>query len=137
MRAALADGTIDAVATDHAPHAPQDKDHAFVDARPGMLGLEQALAVVMETMVAPGRLTWPQVAERMSHTPARIGKATGQGRPLNPGEPANLVLIDPQRRATVDRNDSASISHNNPYHGRDLPDPVEMTLWNGRVTHKR
>ena len=137
VRAALADGTIDAVATDHAPHAPQDKDHAFVDARPGMLGLEQALAVVMETMVAPGRLTWPQVAERMSHTPARIGKATGQGRPLNPGEPANLVLIDPQRRATVDRNDSASISHNNPYHGRDLPDPVEMTLWNGRVTHKR
>jgi len=94
-RAALADGIIDAVATDHAPHAPQDKDHAFVDARPGMLGLEQALAVVMKTMVAPGRLTWQQVADRMSHTPARIGKATGQGRPLNPGEPANLVLIDP------------------------------------------
>ena len=137
VRAALADGTIDAVATDHAPHAPQDKDHAFVDARPGMLGLEQALAVVMETMVSPGRLTWQQVADRMSHTPARIGKATGQGRPLSPGEPANLVLIDPKRRATVDRNDSASISHNNPYHGRDLPDPVEMTLWNGRITHKR
>ena len=136
VRAALADGTIDAVATDHAPHAPQDKDHAFVDARPGMLGLEQALAVVMETMVSPGRLTW-QVADRMSHPPARIGKATGQGRPLSPGEPANLVLIDPKRRATVDRNDSASISHNNPYHGRDLPDPVEMTLWNGRITHKR
>ena len=108
-----------------------------MDARPGMLGLEQALGVVMETMVAPGRLTWQQVADRMSHAPARIGKATAQGRPLAPGEPANLVLIDPARRATVDRGDSASRSHNNPYHGRDLPDPVEMTLWDGRVTYRR
>lgn len=137
VREALADGTIDIVATDHAPHAPQDKDHAFVDARPGMLGLEQALAVVQEVMVDTGRLTWAQVAERMSHAPARIGRATGHGRPIAVGEPANLVLLDPTRRAVVDRAATASRSHNNPYHGRDLPDPVELTMWQGRITHRR
>lgn len=137
VRAALADGTIDVVATDHAPHAPQDKDHAFVDARPGMIGLEQALSVVIETMVTPGRLTWEQVADRMSHTPARIASLPGQGRPLLPGEPANVVLIDPTRVGTVDRNASASLSRNNPYHGRSLPDPVEATLLRGRFTYRR
>ncbi|MDO5082479.1 dihydroorotase [Arachnia propionica] len=137
VRDALTDGTIDIIATDHAPHAPQDKDHAFVDARPGMLGLEQALAVVQEVMVDSGRLTWAEVAQRMSHAPARIGKAAGQGRPLAVGEPANVVLLDPSRRAVVDRGTTASRSHNNPYHGRDLPDPVELTMWQGRITHRR
>ncbi|MDO5066985.1 MAG: dihydroorotase [Propionibacteriaceae bacterium] len=137
VRDALTDGTIDIIATDHAPHAPQDKDHAFVDARPGMLGLEQALAVVQEVMVDSGRLTWAEVAERMSHAPARIGKAAGQGRPIAVGEPANVVLLDPSRRAVVDRGNTASRSHNNPYHGRDLPDPVELTMWQGRITHRR
>jgi len=137
LRAALADGTIDAVATDHAPHAPQDKDHAFVDARPGMLGLEQALSVVIETMVKPGRLDWAGVADRMSHAPARIARLGGQGRPLAVGEPANLVLVDPERMGTVDRDASASLSRNNPYHGRLLPDPVVATYLRGRETYRR
>ncbi|AQX15093.1 dihydroorotase [Tessaracoccus lapidicaptus] len=137
LRAALADGTIDAVATDHAPHAPQDKDHAFVDARPGMLGLEQALSVVIETMVKPGRLDWAGVADRMSHTPARIARLAGHGRPLAVGEPANLVLVDPERMGTVDRDASASLSRNNPYHGRLLPDPVVATYLRGRETYRR
>ncbi|QXT63773.1 dihydroorotase [Tessaracoccus palaemonis] len=137
VRAALADGTIDAVATDHAPHAAQDKDHAFVDARPGMIGLEQALSVVIETMVRPGRLDWAGVAERMSHTPARIASLTTQGRPLAVGEPANIVLIDPARTAVVDKTQSVSLSRNNPYDGRTLPDPVEATFWNGRRTYSR
>lgn len=137
VRQALADGTIDAIATDHAPHAPQDKDHAFVDALPGMLGLEQALAVVLETMVNPGRLGWADVADRMSFAPARIGRVSGQGRPLQIGEPANLVLVDPAARATVNRDASASLSRNNPYHGRELPDPVVATLWAGEVTYRR
>lgn len=137
LRAALADGTIDAVATDHAPHAPQDKDHAFVDARPGMLGLEQALSVVIETMVKPGRLGWAGVADRMSHAPARIARLGGQGRPLAVGEPANLVLVDPERMGTVDRDASASLSRNNPYHGRLLPDPVVATYLRGRETYRR
>lgn len=137
VRAALADGTIDVVATDHAPHAAQDKDHAFVDARPGMIGLEQALSVVIEAMVRPGRLDWADVAERMSHTPARIASLTTQGRPLAVGEPANVVLIDPARTAVVDKAQSVSLSRNNPYDGRTLPDPVEATIWNGRRTYSR
>ncbi|WP_040281746.1 dihydroorotase [Tessaracoccus massiliensis] len=137
LRAALEDGTIDMVGTDHAPHAPQDKDHAFVDAKPGMLGLEQALSVVIETMVKPGRLTWEQVAERMSHAPARLASLSGQGRPLTVGEPANVVLIHPDRTAEVDKTGSKSLSRNNPYDGRTLPDPVEATFLRGKPTFRR
>jgi len=137
VREALADGTIDAVATDHAPHARHDKEHAFVDARPGMLGLETALAVVIEVMVRPGRLSWARVAEVMSITPGRIARLAGQGRPLSVGEPANFVLVDPTARAVVDRETSASLSRNNPWHGRELPDPVAATYWNGRATYRR
>ena len=137
VRAALADGTIDSVGTDHAPHARQDKDHPFDVALPGMIGLEQALAVVMEVMVNTGRMDWPTLVQRMSTTPARIGRVPGQGRPLVVGEPANLVLVDPSARAVVDGAASASRARNNPYHGRDLPDPVVATLWKGEFTYRR
>ncbi|GAB2469403.1 dihydroorotase [Luteococcus sediminum] len=138
VREALADGTIDVVGTDHAPHAAQDKDHAFVDARPGMLGLEQALAVVMETMVETGRMDWETLVQRMSTTPARIGGVDAfQAQALVPGSAANLVLVDPTARGTVDREASASRSRNNPYHGRELPDPVVATFWKGVRTHSR
>jgi len=137
LRRALADGTIDAVATDHAPHARHDKEHAFAEAAFGMLGLETALAVVVETMIEPGTLDWSGLAERMSASPARIAQLAEQGRPLTAGEPANLVLVDPKARAVVDRNASNSLSRNNPWHGRDLPDPVVMTFWRGRRTYSR
>lgn len=137
LRDALADGTIDAVATDHAPHARHDKEHAFAEAAFGMLGLETALAVVLETMVVPGRLGWREVAERTSAVPARIARLTGQGRPLAVGEPANLTLVDPAARAVVDREASASLSRNNPWHGHELPDPVMATFWAGRATYRR
>ena len=137
LRSALADGTIDIVGTDHAPHEASAKCRAFASAKPGMLGLEQALAVVIETMVNPGRMTWAGLAGAMSMAPARIGRVPGQGRPLRPGEPANLVLVDPHRRAVVDREQTRSASRNNPYHGLDLPDPVEATMWAGRWTYRR
>jgi len=137
VRGALADGTIDMVGTDHAPHARQDKDHPFDIALPGMLGLEQALAVVIEVMVTPGRLDWAALVDRMSSAPAALIRSGTQGRPLAVGEPANLVLVDPSGRAVVDRGDSASKSRNNPYHGRTLPDPVVATVWSGRVTYRR
>ena len=137
VREALADGTIDIVGTDHAPHARQDKDHPFDVALPGMIGLEQALSVVMEVMVNTGRMDWPTVVERMSSAPARIGQVAGQGRPLAVGEPANLVLVDPSARAVVDRDASRSRSRNNPYHGRELPDPVVITIWKGAATYRR
>nr|NLI51732.1 dihydroorotase [Propionibacterium sp.] len=137
VRAGLADGTIDMVGTDHAPHAAQDKAKPFPEASPGMLGLEQALGVVIQTMVGPGRLTWADVAERMSYAPARLTRLAGQGRPVAVGEPANLVLVDPESARVVDRENTASKSRNNPYDGLLLPDPVVMTVWAGRVTYRR
>jgi dihydroorotase len=137
LREALADGTVDTVGTDHAPHARQDKDHPFDIALPGMLGLEQALAVVMEVMVNTGAMDWPTLVERMSAAPARLAQLPGQGRPVAVGEPANLVLVDPSARAVVDRDASASRSRNNPYHGRELPDPVVATLWRGEFSYRR
>ena len=137
LRDALSDGTIDAVATDHAPHARHDKEHAFAEAAFGMLGLETALAVVLATMIATDRLGWREVVERMSVVPAHIARLPEQGRPLAVGSPGNVVLVDPTARAIVDRTESASRSRNNPWHGRELPDPVVATIWAGRVTYRR
>ena len=136
LREGLVDGTIDAVATDHAPHARHDKEHAFAEAAFGMLGLETALAVVTETLVNEGRMTWGDVGKRMSITPATIARLPDQGRRLALGEPANLVLVDPSARAVVDRDASVSLSRNNPWHSRDLPDPVVATFWRGRDTYR-
>jgi dihydroorotase len=134
VRAGLADGTIDCVATDHAPHALEDKETEWGAALPGMTGLETALSVVVDTMVEPGLLTWRDVAERMSETPARIGRLEGHGRPLEVGEPANLVLVDPTARWVVDPAQSASRSRNTPFAGRELPARVRATFLRGLPT---
>src|SRR3954464_13697957 len=114
LRAALADGTIDAVATDHAPHPHEDKDCEWQAAAFGMLGLETALSIVQHTMVDTGLIDWAGVASRMSAVPARIGRLSGHGQPLAPGSPANLVLVDADARWTVGRRRSASRSRNKP-----------------------
>jgi dihydroorotase len=134
LRAALADGTIDAVATDHAPHARHDKEHAFVDAAAGMLGLETALSVISDVMVGSGLLDWAGVAQVMSVRPARIAGLSGHGRPIAVGEPANLTLVDPSATVTVDREASMSLSRNNPWHGRRLTGAVHATLLRGLPT---
>jgi dihydroorotase len=134
LREALADGTIDAVATDHAPHSHEDKESEWAAARPGMLGLEQALSVVIETMVEPGLLDWAGVADRMSTRPARIGLLDAHGRALEAGAPANLVLVDPAARRTIDPFALASRSRNTPYAGRELPGQVVATFLRGRPT---
>jgi dihydroorotase len=134
LRAGLADGTIDCVATDHAPHALEDKETEWGAALPGMTGLETALSVVAQTMVETGALTWRQVAERMSERPARIGRLDGHGRPLAVGEVANVVVIDPAARWTVDPGQSASRSRNTPFAGLDLPARVRATFLRGRPT---
>ncbi|MGZ4636488.1 dihydroorotase [Oryzihumus sp.] len=134
LREALADGTIDAVATDHAPHARHDKEHAFVDAAFGMLGLETALSVVSDVMVRSGRLDWAGVARVMSVSPARIAGLSGHGRPLAVGEPANLTLVDPDATVTIDRQASHSLSRNNPWHGRTFTGAVHGTVLRGRPT---
>jgi dihydroorotase len=134
LRAALADGTIDAVATDHAPHSHEDKDCEWSAAAMGMLGLETALSVVQEAMVETGLLDWAGVADRMSTRPARIGLVDGQGGSLVAGAPANVVLLDPGARRTVDPYQLASRSRNTPYAGRTLPGAVVATFLRGRPT---
>jgi dihydroorotase len=134
LRDALADGTIDAVATDHAPHPLEDKETEWGAAAFGMTGLETALSVVVAAMVETGRLDWAGVADRMSVRPARIGRLSTHGQPLFAGAPANLVLVDPEARWTVDPAQSASRSRNTPYAGQDLPARVVATFLRGTPT---
>ncbi|MGH3526531.1 MAG: dihydroorotase, partial [Pseudonocardiaceae bacterium] len=134
LRAALADGIVDCVATDHAPHAGQDKDCEWSAARPGMLGLQTALSVVLATMVRPGLLDWRGVARVMSERPARIGGATGQGRPIAVGEPATLILVDPDASWTVRGAQLASLADNTPFEGMELPGRVLVTMLRGAIT---
>jgi dihydroorotase len=134
LRAGLADGTIDAVATDHAPHPSEDKDCEWAAAAMGMLGLQTALSIVQEVMVDTGRLDWAGVADRMSYRPARIGRVTDQGIALAAGAPANLVLVDPAARWIVDPAALASRSQNTPYRGMRLPGAVLATFLRGKPT---
>ncbi len=134
LRAGLADGTIDAVATDHAPHPFEDKDCEWAAAAFGMLGLETALSVVQETMVDPGLMTWADVAERMSYAPARIGRVSDHGQPLRDGAPAHVVLYDPSTRRVVEAAQSVSLSRNTPYAGLELPGRVVATFLRGKPT---
>ena len=134
LRAGLADGTIDIVATDHAPHPHEDKDCEWAAAAFGMLGLETALSVVQQTMVDTGLLDWAGVAERMSAAPARIGRLSDHGQPLEDGAPANVVLYDPAAVHVVDPAETASLSRNTPYAGRELPGRVVATFLRGKAT---
>ncbi|MGC5627288.1 dihydroorotase [Georgenia sp. Z1344] len=134
VRAGLADGTIDIVATDHAPHAAEDKDTEWAAGAMGMTGLETALAVVTTTMVETGLLDWAGVARVMSTAPAAIGRVADQGRPLEVGAPAHLTLVDPAARRTVDPGTHASRSRNSPFAGRELAGAVVHTFYAGRAT---
>jgi len=134
VRAGLADGTIDIVATDHAPHTREDKDCEWAAAAFGMTGLETALSVVQETMVDTGRLTWADVARVLSTKPAQIGRVTDHGRPIAVGEPANLVLVDPGIRRVVVPEEQATQSVNSPFRGRELSGCVIATFLRGRAT---
>jgi dihydroorotase len=134
LREGLADGTIDAVATDHAPHPAEDKDCEWAAAAMGMLGLETALPVVIQTMVATGRMTWAQVADRMSVAPARIGSVSDHGGQIKVGEWANLVAVDATASRTVRPEDMASLSRNTPYAGMTLPGVVVATFFKGAAT---
>jgi dihydroorotase len=151
LRAGLADGTIDCVATDHAPHPVEDKETEWQAAAFGMTGLETALRVVHVAMVESGMLDWVGVADRMSARPAAIGRLDGSqslggsgsleaggvplhGRPIEPGSPANLVLYDPSATSVVDPSAHASRSRNSPFAGMELPGQVVATFLRGTPT---
>ena len=134
VRAALADGTIDVVGTDHAPHPLEDKDCEWQAGAFGMTGLETALSVLIATMVDTGRMTWRDIARVMSSAPARIGRLEDQGRGLEAGAPANVTVIDPAVRRTVDGAAQWTRSTNTPYAGMELPGRVMATFLHGRPT---
>jgi len=135
LREGLGDGTIDSVGTDHAPHPVEDKDCEWAAAANGMTGLETALSVIVQTMVEPGLLSWRDVARVMSETPAKIGRISHeQGRPIAVGEPANLVLVDPEARRVIDPRQQATASANTPFAGRELPARVTATWLRGVQT---
>jgi dihydroorotase len=130
LRHALADGTIDAVATDHAPHAVEDKEAEFDQSPPGTIGLETALAAVLTHLVEPGLLSLPRAIETMSTIPASILGAAGHGGPIEPGRPANLVVFDPGAAWVVEP-PFASKSRNSAFLGTTLRGRVIHTLFRG------
>jgi len=134
LREGLAEGIIDIVATDHAPHTMESKECEWQEASFGMLGLETALSIVQKTMVDTGLMNWEAVADRLSTAPARIGGYGQQGQNLAVGSKANLTIINPTSSWLVDRDLVASKSRNTPFHGFELPGVVTHTFFNGTPT---
>ena len=135
LREGLADGTIDIVATDHAPHPAEAKECEWQEAAFGMLGLESALSIVNQTMVQTGLLNWEGVAERMSLAPARIAGYESHGGKIEVGAPAHLTVINPTQTYRVDRDLVASRSRNTPFHGMELSGVVQATFFRGIPTY--
>ena len=135
LREGLVDGTIDIVATDHAPHPAEAKECEWQEAAFGMLGLESALSIVNQTMVQTGLLTWEGVADRMSLAPARIAGYVGHGGRIEVGAPAHLTVINPTQSYRVDRDLVASRSRNTPFHGMELSGVVQATFFRGIPTY--
>jgi len=134
LREALADGTIDIVATDHAPHPAEAKECAWGEAANGMVGLESALSVVHAAVVESGQLGWSDVARVLSSRPAEIGSLDGYGTPFAVGSPANLTLYDPSASRTFATTDLRGKGVNSPYLGRLLPGRVMVTIHSGYAT---
>jgi dihydroorotase len=130
----LADGTIDAIATDHAPHAVEEKDIEFEFAAPGIVGLETALALTLTELIEPGYLSLAQALERLSCAPARILGLGAHGGPLERGRPANLTVFDPASAWRVEPARFVSKSRNSPFAGREVRGRVLQTFFNGRPT---
>lgn len=136
LRAGLVDGTIDIVATDHAPHPVEDKECEWESAAFGMVGLETAFSILYTTMVKTGLMSWERLAAVMSITPALIGKYLGHGNRIEVGRPAHITLVNPEGSVLVNREDLVSKSKNTPFHGMNLNGIVVATLFNGRFTHR-
>lgn len=133
LREALIDGTIDIIATDHAPHPIEAKDCEWNAAAFGMIGLETAASIAQLVLVDSGKSSWNRVAEVLSLNPAKIGQDPDQGVEISVGAVANLTLIDPTAQRTI-VGESASKSKNSPYVGLELPGRVKHTIFRGYFT---
>jgi dihydroorotase len=136
LRNGLADGTIDIVGTDHAPHPTEDKDCEWQSAAFGMVGLETALSVVVKAMIDTKLMSWSDLVDRMSIAPAKIAGYTSHGQQIKVGSAANLTIIDTNANWIVDRNRLASKSKNTPFEGMKLPAQVLHTFLNGKQVLK-
>lgn len=137
LRGGIVDGTVDAIATDHAPHSPERKSLPLADAPPGMLGVETAAAVVWTHLVGPGLLTPAQAVGLLSVRPAAIAGLHRHGGPIVPGRPATLCVFDPADRWVVDADALASRSRNSPFAGATLTGRAVRTIIDGRTVHDR
>jgi dihydroorotase len=134
LREAVRDGTVDLVATDHAPHHYDEKEREFADAPNGIVGLETALAVVVTHLVAPGILDFPLLVDRMSVSPARIfGLAGGT---LRKSGVADITVFDPEREWTVNPETFLSKGRNTPWRGSTLRGRATCTIVGGRVVYR-
>lgn len=136
LRKALAQGIIDVVATDHAPHPIEDKEGEWQSAAFGMTGLETALSVVATAMIDTKLMNWADIARVMSERPAEIGQLADHGRPIAENEIANLCIVDPEITWKVDAQDTHSLSTNNPFHEMTLKSKVVHTIFRGKFTMK-
>jgi dihydroorotase len=136
LREALAEGVIDIVATDHAPHPSETKECEWQAASFGMLGLETALSIVNLTMVESGLMKWSDVADRMSAAPAKIGRYENHGHQIAVGKPAHITVMNPTATHRVDRDRMASRSRNTPFHGMELPGTIQATFFQGQLTYQ-
>ncbi len=134
LREAVVEGTIDIIATDHAPHPREDKDCEWAAAAMGMVGLETALGITVEVFIESGLLTWRDIADRMSTIPARIGQVPDQGMPIAPGSAANITVWDPSAQGPLEVDALVGKSGNSPYLGQRMPGTIRHVLFRGRPT---
>ena len=132
----LRDGSIDCIATDHAPHSAQDKNKDMLDAPFGIVGLETAAALTYSELVKTGVLTPLQMAEKMSYNPAKILKLEGGAGEIAVGKDADLVIFDPEASYVIDKNTFVSKSRNTPFHGRKVTGRVDMTIIGGDIVYQ-
>ncbi|MBU6243381.1 MAG: amidohydrolase family protein, partial [Acidobacteria bacterium] len=132
LREGLADGTIDIVATDHAPHPTESKECEWQAASFGMIGLETALSIVVKTMIESKLMSWSDLSDRLSIAPAKIAGYANQGEGLAVGNFANITVFNPNKRWTVNKDAAKSKSRNTPFHGMELPGVVTDVFYNGK-----
>jgi len=137
LREGLAEGVIDIVATDHAPHPSEDKDCEWQAAAFGMVGLETALSVVIKTMIESKLMSWPDLFNRMSTRPAGIAGYKNQGKQITEGIEANLVILDPTLSWTVNRNELRSKSKNTPFNMMSLPGVITDVFYAGKQVFRK
>ncbi len=133
LREGLAEGIIDIVATDHAPHPAEDKDCEWQAAAFGMVGLETAFSVVVKTMIESKLMSWTDLVDRMSVKPAQIAGYKQQGQSIAENKPANLILVDTDGSWQVDRKNLKSNSKNTPFEGMNLPSVISDVIYNGKL----